>query len=195
MARLSLTLLGGFEARLDSGAPVSLPTRKAQGLVAFLAMPQGLAHSRDKLASLLWGSTAEARARTSLRQTLYAVRKSVWGVDPSPLRMEADTVALDSHTVSVDVAGFLQGTAVTTASALADALALYQGDFLEGLAIPEPPFEGWLLGEQSGSGSRPWRASGGCWLTSRPRGRPRPPSRPRCGCWRWSRCRSPLTGR
>jgi DNA-binding SARP family transcriptional activator len=148
MARLSLTLLGGFQARLDSGAPVSLPTRKAQGLVAFLAMPPGLAHSRDKLASLLWGSTAEARARTSLRQTLYAVRKSVWGVDPPPLRMEADTVALDSHTVSVDVAGFLQGTAATTASALADTLALYQGDFLEGLAIPEPPFEGWLLGER-----------------------------------------------
>jgi hypothetical protein len=57
-------------------------------------------------------------------------------------------VALDSHTVSVVVAGFLQGTAATTASALADALALYQRDFLEGLAIPEPPFEGWLLGER-----------------------------------------------
>ena len=111
-------------------------------------VPKGVKPSRDKLARLLSGSTAEARARTSLRQTLYAVRKSVGGVDPPPLRMEADTVALDSHTVSVDVAGFLQGTAATTASALADALALYQGDFLEGLAIPEPPFEGWLLGER-----------------------------------------------
>ena len=54
-------------------------------------VPKGVKPSRDKLASLLWGSTAEARARTSLRQTLYAVRKSVGGVDPSPLRMEADT--------------------------------------------------------------------------------------------------------
>jgi DNA-binding SARP family transcriptional activator len=148
MARLSLILLGGFQARLDSGAPVALPTRKAQGLVAFLAMPAGLAHSRDKLASLLWGSTAEASARTSLRQTLYAVRKSVRGADPTPLRMEADSVALDPHGVSVDVAGFLQRIPATTASTLADALALYQGDFLEGLVIPEPPFEDWLLGER-----------------------------------------------
>ena len=95
MARLSLTLLGGFQARLDSGAPVALPTRKAQALLAFLAMPPGLAHPRDKLASLLWGSTVETTARTSLRQTLYALRKNVRGVHPAPLRIEADTVSLD----------------------------------------------------------------------------------------------------
>jgi DNA-binding SARP family transcriptional activator len=148
MARLSLTLLGGFRARLDSGAPLALPTRKAQALLAFLAMPSGLAHPRDKLASLLWGNTVETTARTSLRQTLYALRKSVRGADPPPLRMEADTVSLDPHAVRVDVAGFLQGVAEENSSGLADALTLYQGDFLEGLAIQEPPFEDWLLGER-----------------------------------------------
>jgi DNA-binding SARP family transcriptional activator len=148
MARLLLTLLGGFRARLDSGAPVALPTRKSQGLLAFLAMPSGLAHPRDKLASLLWGSTVEATARTSLRQTLYALRKSMRAVDPPPLRIEADTVALDPRAVTVDVAMFLQGTGAATSSPLADALALYHGDLLAGLAIQEPPFEDWLLGER-----------------------------------------------
>ena len=147
MARLLLTLLGSFRARLDSGALLALP-RKAQALLAFLAMPPGLVHPRDKLANLLWGSTVETTARSSLRQTLYALRKSVRGADPPPLRMEADTVSLDPQAVRVDVAGFLHGVAEANSLALADALAPYQGDFLEGLAIQEPPFEDWLLGER-----------------------------------------------
>jgi DNA-binding SARP family transcriptional activator len=55
MARLSLTLLGGFQARLDSGEPLALPTRKAQALLAYLALPVGQAHPRDKLAAIFWG--------------------------------------------------------------------------------------------------------------------------------------------
>jgi DNA-binding SARP family transcriptional activator len=148
MARLTLTLLGGFRARLDPGAPLALPTRKAQALLAYLAMPPGLAHPRDKLASLLWGSTVETTARTSLRQTLYALRKSLRGADPQPLRLDADTVALDPTAVTVDVGEFVQRMAEATPSALAEALALYEGDLLEGLTVQEPPFEDWLLRER-----------------------------------------------
>src|SRR5262245_10338578 len=43
MARLSLTLLGGFQARLDSG-PLTLPTKKIQALLAYLALPPGSGH-------------------------------------------------------------------------------------------------------------------------------------------------------
>src|SRR5262249_57562697 len=95
MGQLILTLLGGFRARLDSGAPVALPTRKAQALLAYLAVPLGTAHPRDKLASLLWGNTLETTARTSLRQTLYALRKSLRDVRPQPLMVDGETVALD----------------------------------------------------------------------------------------------------
>ena len=55
MARLSLRLLGGFQARLDLGPPVALPTRKSQALLAYLALPLGGTHPRDTLAALLWG--------------------------------------------------------------------------------------------------------------------------------------------
>jgi DNA-binding SARP family transcriptional activator len=90
----------------------------------------------------------ETTARTSLRQTLYALRKTLRGADPPPLRQEAATVALDPAAVTVDVDAFVQRTAETTPSALADAIALYEGDFLEGLTVQEPPFEDWLLRER-----------------------------------------------
>src|SRR5882724_1903004 len=46
--RLKLTLLGGFQAQLDAGAALVLPTRKTQALLAYLALPLGPA--RDRLA-------------------------------------------------------------------------------------------------------------------------------------------------
>jgi DNA-binding SARP family transcriptional activator/tetratricopeptide (TPR) repeat protein len=148
MARLTLTLLGGFRAHLDPGAPLAFPTRKAQALLAYLAMPAGEAHPRDKLASLLWGSTIETTARTSLRQTLYSLRRGLRGAQDNPLNADGNMVSLEADAVSVDVVEFERLVAVRTPSALADAITLYRGDLLDGLAVQEPPFEDWLLGQR-----------------------------------------------
>src|SRR2546425_5861684 len=102
MARLSLTLLGGFQARLEPGSAVALPTRKAQALLAYLALPPGRAHPRDKLAPLLWGGIREESARASLRQALFSIRK----VLGETLRQEGDALALDPAAVDVDAAAF-----------------------------------------------------------------------------------------
>src|SRR5436309_59464 len=148
MVRLILTLLGGFRARLDPGTPLSLPTLKAKALLAYLALPPGSSQPRDKLASLLWGSTLETTARTSLRQTLYALRKSLRAAGPRLLAVDGETVRLDPDAVSVDVREFEARAAEATPSALAEAAALYQGDFLDGLTVAEPPFDDWLLGHR-----------------------------------------------
>src|SRR5262249_6903498 len=148
MGQLILTLLGGFRARLDSGAPVALPTRKAQALLAYLAVPLGTAHPRDKLASLLGANTLERTARPSLRQTWYALGKSLRDVHPSPFLVDGETVALDPAAVTIDVHEFQKRAAEATPSASAEASALYQGDFLEGLVVQEQPFEDWLLGHR-----------------------------------------------
>ena len=94
MVRLSLTLLGGFQARLEPGSAVALPTRKSQALLAYLALPPGRAHPRDKLAALLWGGIREDSARASLRQTLFVVRKALQGADAQALEQEGDTLRL-----------------------------------------------------------------------------------------------------
>src|SRR6266849_4876762 len=146
--KLSLTLLGGFQARLEPSAAVSLPTRKAQALLAYLALPPGRAHPRDKLAALLWGGIREESARASLRQALFALRKAVTSADLPILKIDGELVGLDPAAVDVDVAAFERAVAEATPGALEKAAALYQGDFLAGLTVDEAPFEEWLIGER-----------------------------------------------
>ena len=146
MAQLELTLLGGFRARLDAGPPLALPSRKAQALLAYLALPLGQAHARDKLAALLWGQMRPPQARASLRQALMAIRRFLGGMDA--LRVDAETVALDAVAVTVDALIFDRCARGDTIEALERAAALYQGDLLAGLALDEAPFEEWLLAER-----------------------------------------------
>ena len=92
MARLTLSLLGGFQARLEAGPPLILPV-KAQALLAYLAIRPEQAHPRDKLAALLWGGTDDEHARGNLRRTLFDIRQVIRRVSPDPLITEAKTVS------------------------------------------------------------------------------------------------------
>jgi DNA-binding SARP family transcriptional activator/predicted ATPase len=147
MGRLTLALLGGFQGRLDTAAPLTLPTRKTQALLAFLALPPGRSHAREKLASLLWGGMREPQARRGLRQSLFSLRKAV-GAEPPALLIDGETVALNPATVEVDVVEFERQVGEGTPAALGRAAALYRGELLEGLALQEAPFEEWLSAER-----------------------------------------------
>src|SRR5437763_11392852 len=107
MARLHLTLFGGFHARLEPGSAIALPTRKSQALLAYLALPVGRAHPRDKLAALLWGGIRDESARASLRQALFSIRRAL-GEAEGAVRQEGDALALDPALVDVDAVLFEQ---------------------------------------------------------------------------------------
>src|SRR5262245_46434648 len=144
MARASLTLLGGFEARLDDGSSLGLPTHKYKALLAYLAVPADQAHPRDKLVALLWGSLPREQGRAALRQALWALRKALDRGAPQALSLEDDAVALKSSVVHVDVIDFEQAIQGGVES-LAPAIELYRGAFLAGVAAREAPFEEWLI--------------------------------------------------
>jgi DNA-binding SARP family transcriptional activator len=146
VAPLQLELLGGFQARSGRGHVIALPTRKAQALLAYLALPTGRGHPRDKLAALLWGGMAQKQARGNLRQVLATLRRALG--ETGALRLEGEAVALDPAGVAVDVAVFEAGVAAGTPAGLAEAADVYRGDLLAGLALQEPPFEDWLLAER-----------------------------------------------
>jgi DNA-binding SARP family transcriptional activator/energy-coupling factor transporter ATP-binding protein EcfA2 len=138
-----LTLLGAFGARHGETA-VSLPTRKAQALLAYLALAPDRAHERDTLCGLLWGDTGRDQAFSSLRQTLFGIRKALPPALKGALIANGRTVALDASQVRSDAARFTAHLAEPTRAGLEQAAVLYQGQLLEGFAIPEAPFEEWL---------------------------------------------------
>jgi len=146
MARLTLRLLGGFEARLDAGPPIQFPTKKARALLAYLAISRGRAHSRDDIANLLWSTRGDEQARGSLRRTLSDLRKSLGNADC--LIADGDALSLGPAGIAVDVAAFERLARSGTLAALTEADALYEGELLAGFGLPEQPFEEWLRAER-----------------------------------------------
>jgi DNA-binding SARP family transcriptional activator len=145
MAKLRLTLLGGFEARTESGVSVVIPRKKARMLLAYLAMHPTRAHLRDKLATLLWDDAPTEGARLSLRQALFAIRQAL-PLDPTVL--DGDGVALAADAVTVDVTEFEQLARNGDPEALERSASLYQGDLLEGIGPGSAQFEEWLRAER-----------------------------------------------
>jgi len=147
MAGLGLALLGGFEAHTGGGTPLVVPTRKAQALLAYLALTPRQAHPRDKLASLLWPDARPGAARNALRQTLFVVRKAL-GHTESPIVMSGDAIGLGVDAVQTDVAAFEQAANDGSPAALERAATLYRGDLLAGVGTVAPTFEDWLMSER-----------------------------------------------
>ena len=149
MKSLTLTLLGGFEARVGAGEALVLPRRKARALLAYLALRPGLVCPREALMALLWGDVPAEQARHSLRQALVELRRALPNGKTPTLLAECDSLLLNPDRVEVDVAVFEELANRSTRKTLERAAALYTGDLLVGLTLREAPFEDWLRVERT----------------------------------------------
>lgn len=149
MPVLYLELLGDFRLRAESGALVTISAKKSQAMLAYLGVKPAQLVSRDKIATLLWSSTAPEQARQSLRQTLSTLRKELALVSSKKILVEeGDFLSLDPELVHVDVAEFEHLVAKGTPEALDPATRLYTGDFLDGFMIDEERFDQWVIAER-----------------------------------------------
>ncbi|MEJ2122617.1 MAG: adenylate/guanylate cyclase domain-containing protein [Alphaproteobacteria bacterium] len=148
MVSLRLILLGGLEIRDDSGCAVPIAEFKAALLLAYLASRQGQALSREKLIGLLWGDRNESQARGSLRHAIWALRRALKGIEPSPLLVEGDTLALNPLSFEADAVTFQELLAEGSPQALQSAVRLYGGEFLEGVRVRDSAFEAALASER-----------------------------------------------
>ncbi|MCK5276835.1 MAG: alpha/beta hydrolase, partial [Alphaproteobacteria bacterium] len=65
MSGLKISLLGGMEIGPVGGAGEVSITRKAGAMIAYLALQDGHAQTRDKLAGLFWSRNTDEQARTN----------------------------------------------------------------------------------------------------------------------------------
>ena len=152
---LEVRLLGGFEVRAG-GTPVEMTSLRAQSLLAYLALRQGVPQRREQVAFLLWPDSTEQQARTNLRHVLHTLRATLPAQDRY-LQVSAQTLSLREFSADVaafDVAVALAGTpteagtantdeaGTDTAERLRVAADLYAGDLLDGW------YDEWLLAER-----------------------------------------------
>jgi DNA-binding SARP family transcriptional activator len=149
MVETRLNLLGVFHL-VAAGTELRLPTRKAEALLACLALSPDRARSRETLIGLLWGGRSDTQARHSLSQTLFSIRRAFADAGAAPIVVaDAGSIALESAGVDVDVDRFERRAAEGTSEALREAATLYRGDLLEGLRLREEAFEEWLTAERN----------------------------------------------
>ena len=142
MQHLKIALLGPPQVILD-GKPVETDRHKALALLAYLAVEKK-AHNRETLAALLWPDYPRASAFSYLRRTLWELNQMLgkgWVIADR----EIVTLA-DSPNLEIDTATFndclINGT--DDIENLTQAVALYRGEFLEGLVVADTqPFEAW----------------------------------------------------
>ncbi len=148
MARLRIALLGGLEIASDKSSARSSLTRKARALVAYLVLQGGRGQSREKLAELLWGNSAEEQARANLRQAIWSIRKVLNYDGGAYLVTDGEQISLNGQDIELDVAKFERLVAEATPNALKRAAALYKGDLLDGFSLKEDSFEAWVRVER-----------------------------------------------
>ena len=141
-----LEVLGGFSLS-SAGKPITISSRKAQVLIAYLAHRSGQPVARAKLAAMLWSDTSASEARHSLRQCLLVLRQTL-APAPGLLEIAGDAVRLRRDRFDSDAHEFERLIADGTEEALQSAIALYPGEFLEGVQLAGEPIDEWIVFER-----------------------------------------------
>lgn len=137
---MRISILGGLQAMCPAGKPLRLPTRKTALVLAALVLAGEKGLRRQSLSDALWSDRGDAQARSSLRQALAALRRAFGEDDDGAVRIEGDleTLYLAAPADQVDTWRFDKLIESSNAADLAQAAALYQGDVLAGMPLPEP---------------------------------------------------------
>ena len=144
---LEFRTLGTLELQTSAGREVSAllsqPKRLALLVYLVLSRPRRL-HRRDTLLALFWPELDQARARHALNQALHFLRARL-GSEVVVAR-GAEEIGIDPEHVRCDALQFEQELEQGDPAA---ALALYNGDLLDGFFVSEAPeFERWLEEER-----------------------------------------------
>jgi TolB-like protein len=129
---------------------------KRLAVLAYLAAarPRGM-HRRDSLLVMFWPDENEQRARNALSQTVHAIRRDIG--QQVLLTQGHELIGVDPAGLSCDAVAF---EARLDQNELEEALRLYRGEFLRGLAIGDAMgFDRWQESEAWRLQRRAWKAA------------------------------------
>ena len=147
---LRISVLGNLAVVRERTRMQLPPSKKTRALLAYLAVT-ARPHSRDRLCAMFWPVPDDPRA--ALRWSLSRLRPLVDEDDCPRIIADREQVGFDLDRVTVDILS-LRGVARNGADsistdALRQATEALDGDFLEGLDLPDcQEFQSWCLGER-----------------------------------------------
>lgn len=146
---LQVTLFGKFSAARGEEKLHGMQARKVQELFCYLLLSRQRPQPRESLSELLWGDQPSARSKKNLRQTLWRLQCALNPGDQTPIcpKLQTENEWIQIHASSdqlwLDTVEFentfqrvkeKQARELTPEDfvAMQSAVALYQGDLLEG---------------------------------------------------------------
>jgi DNA-binding SARP family transcriptional activator/TolB-like protein len=144
LSHVTLRVLGTFAIEANVGRPIaiSIRSRKARALLAYLAMKPDYRARREELATLFWGDNPDSLARHSLRQCLISLRQDLC-LASEILLVDREAIGLRAQFVSVDACAFMSLARSAGPEGLAQAAELWRGAFLPDLALDIEEFDSW----------------------------------------------------
>ena len=160
MSELSISLLGTFHVRCESGPISEFHSNATRALLAYLVVDADRPHERRLLADMLWPEELPERGLLNLRQTLYRLTQALAPAQIPEFLVGGSRYAVQLSpdlALDLDVRRFSALTAGARAhrhrrlavcgpclAGLGQAGDLYRGDFLAGFSA-SAPFDAWLL--------------------------------------------------
>ena len=140
---LRIKLFGSLELERDGRPLARFASRKSGELFAYLALARKAPHTREHLAGVFWGDSAEERARHTLNTTLWRINRVLEPPESAAsergyLRITPQHIGFNAASgVWLDVAEFEtrcelaeQSEGPTRFTLYAQAINLYRGDLL-----------------------------------------------------------------
>jgi DNA-binding SARP family transcriptional activator len=145
-AELSVSVLGAVRVMV-AGRDIRIRHRKAQAVMAYLALSDYGRETRERLVGLLWSESDEAKARASLRQVLHGLRETLLVGGFSGLITDRLEVLLEGR-LHVDCRDVLkEAQAFRVCPLLLDTFRVSE-KLLEGLDDLDPSFRVWLFAKR-----------------------------------------------
>lgn len=140
---VKIRLLGGFHLSVAGHEVTSLP-RKAQALLAYLALRNGRRITRETVSDLLWTDRGAEQARHSLRQTLLVLRRALRPAGGDVIINDPRGLSFIPDMVETDVDRFRLLAASAERATLAEAADIYAGPLLDRFPPVGSEFDDWL---------------------------------------------------